>query len=124
MLKKKFSEPVFDTELTVAIWTRSELSDLVDQDIEAVYWSFFEDEKVMVINMDEIRTNVLFMKTLVHELLHAVSIKLRTKDIDHTGITEEVYCYLYDFYFWKIYKWLEKQNLIIMKNLPTKKVKK
>lgn len=111
MIKKRFSEDVLDTVLFVCIGITQ---DMEDSDIKT-YWEYIDEDRSIVINMDEIKTEKIFMKTIVHELLHFVGYNLRRKWIDHTTLTEEIYCYLYDFYFGKIYEWLRKEKL--MKNL-------
>lgn len=110
MIKKRFSEPVLDTTLIVCIWwTENMESDVM------VYWEYVDEDRTLSINTDEIKTEKIFMSTLAHELLHFVGYNLRRKWIDHTTLTEEIYCYLYDFYFGRIYEWIKKKKL--MKNL-------
>ena len=110
MIKKRFSEDVLDTVLFVCIGDNQDM----DWEIKT-YGEYIDEDRSIVINMDEVKTEVIFMKTLVHELLHYVGYNLRRKWIDHTTLTEEIYCYLYDFYFGKIWKWIKKEKL--MKNL-------
>lgn len=110
MTKKRFSEEVIDTVLFVVLWNTLDM----DWEIKT-YWEYVDEDRSIVINMDEVKTDKIFMKTLVHELLHYVGYNLRRKWIDHTAMTEEIYCYLYDFYFGKIWEWIKKEKL--MKNL-------
>lgn len=114
MLKKTFFEGVFDTEIIIAIGNSEELSKLIEQEVEEAFGAWYDTDNTIVINMDRISDSMLFMETLTHELLHAIGTKLRTRDIDHTTLTEEVYCFLYDFYFGQIWKWLEKQWIVTM----------
>lgn len=112
MIKKMFCEETMDSKLNVVIWTEEELSKYMEDAVEKVYGSFYEDTWTIVLNMSEIKWGTIFMKTLTHELLHFIGYRLRAKWIDHTAITEEIYCYLYDFYFWKIREWIIKTKLM------------
>jgi len=107
MIKKRFSEYVIDTQLFVCLWD----TDDVEWDVKT-YGEYIDEDRSIVINMDEVKTKTIFMKTLVHELLHFVGYNLRRKWIDYTAMTEEIYCYLYDFYFGKIYKWIENNDIM------------
>lgn len=109
MIKHRFSEDVMDTQLYICIWWNDDITDA--QEIRT-YGEYLDEDRSIVFNMDEIKTEVIFMKTLVHELLHFIGYNLRRKGIDHTTLTEEIYCYLYDFYFGKIYLWMKKKKLL------------
>lgn len=112
MIKKTFYEETMDSKLNVVIWTEDELSKHVDVDVNKSYWAMDDDTRTIILNMSEIKWWTIFMKTLVHELFHFIGYRLRAKWIDHTAITEEIYCYMYDFYFWKIREWINKTKLM------------
>ena len=109
MIKHRFSEDVLDTILYLVV---GDTSDTQEMDNIRTYWEYVDEDRTLVLNMDELKTQALFMKTLVHELLHFIGFNLRRKWIDHTRLTEEVYCYLYDFYFGKIREWIKKKKII------------
>lgn len=123
MYKKKFDEYTLDTTLRLAIWTAKELEKYTEDDMSDCYGQCFFEDRFIAINTDKMPNNNMILKTISHELFHFVSIYLRHKGIEHNEDTEEVYCYLYDFYFWNIMKWLEKEKIIQMRLLP-KMVKK
>ena len=108
MIKHKFSEDVLDTILYIVIGDACD----TQEDGIRTYWEYVDEDRTMVLNMDELKTQTIFMKTLVHELLHFVGYNLRRKWIDHTALTEEIYCYLYDFYFGKIRWWIKKKKIM------------
>ena len=108
-----FYEDVMDTKLYIVLWSNKHINVIDDEEVRT-YGEYIDDERTITLNMDEIKTQKIFMKTLVHELLHFVSYNLRRKGIDHVVLTEEIYCYLYDFYFWKINEWLQTKNILKM----------
>lgn len=112
MIKKTFYEETMDSKLNIVIWTETELSKHVDDNVTKTLWAFYEDTRTIILNMDEIKWWTMFMKTITHELLHFVWYRLRSKWIDHTTMTEEIYCYMYDFYFGKILEWINKTKLM------------
>lgn len=112
MIKKTFYEETIDTKLTLLIWTEEELNKSTDVDITKSYWAMDDDTWTITLNMDEIKWWTMFMKTVTHELLHFVWYRLRSKWIDHTAMTEEIYCYMYDFYFGKIRERINKKKII------------
>jgi len=113
MIKKLFYEDVIDTKLYIVLWSNKDINVIDDEQIRT-YWEYIDEDRTILLNMDEIKTKEVFMKTLTHELLHFVGYNLRRKGIEHVFLTEEIYCYLYDFYFWQIYKWLQTRNILKM----------
>ena len=99
MIKKRFSEDVFETSILVKYWTIEEFwLDVWDFD-------WYCDRKWTMY----IKQWCNIEKTLPHEVLHFIYDALLDRDISLTAQTEETFAYMNWFYFEKIYKWLMKQ---------------
>lgn len=116
MIKVYFKENVFDTILHIAMWTDSELQEFTDEE-DKYYWIYLDEDRIMLLNITHIRNWNMLMKAITHELLHFIGANMRRKGIDYTWITEEVYCYMYDFYFGKIREWLTENWFVGKMNL-------
>ena len=101
MIKKRFSEDIFETSILVKYWTLEEF--WLDLNFD-----WYCDRKWTMF----IRQWCNIEKTLSHEVLHLVYDELLDRDISLTAQTEETFAYMIWFYFEKIYKWL-KQNTTI-----------
>jgi hypothetical protein len=110
MIKKLFYEDVIDTKLYIVLWGNKDINTIDDEQVRT-YWEYIDEDRLIMLNMDEIKTQKVFIKTLSHELLHFVWYNLRRKGIEHVFLTEEIYCYLYDFYFWQIRERINKNKI-------------
>jgi len=110
MIKKRFKEEVFDTELLLIYW-KIEGFGIEEKDFD---WLYNKKGTIYIKEWAPLE------KTLVHEMLHFIYDVLLERDISLSLQTEEIFAYLLWFYFDKTYKWLMKTT----KTIPLLKIEK
>lgn len=114
--EKKFSESMFESEVIVIITDHESISKEISEEVDSSFNGFYTDGGILWINIHN-----LSLRYLSHELIHFTTHQL--KGIRHILLnaeTEELYAYFYSYYLDKIWKRIEKENLLTMNLLTLK----
>jgi len=105
MLKKRFSESMYESSIIVII-SKSEEMDRAYDIKERQNW-FYAENWVL-----RLREWVIKLKYLSHEIMHFTVQQLREiREIKLNPETEEIYAYFYSYYLDKIWNRIQMQHL-------------
>ena len=106
MIKKRFKEEMYESEIIVMISKPEEMDKMYD--IEEHHNWFYAENWVL-----RLREWVINLKYLSHEIMHFTTQQLRDiRNVKLNPETEEMYAYFYSYYLNRIWKRIQTTNTL------------